>query len=144
MEGKANLDAKIAHLGFIQGVIDRMGSNSFLLKGWSVTLVAAVFALSSKDADQRFILLAYFPVIVFWTLDAYFLHQERLFRKLYEKVASDLISSEKFVLNTSIVRDEVASVSKVFFSNTLFLFHGLIVGVVSIVILVMFCLSKVK
>ena len=139
MEYETNLDAKIAHLGFIQGVINRMGSNSFLLKGWSVTLVAAVFALSSKDADQRFILLAYFPVIVFWVLDAYFLHQERLFRKLYEKVASDLISSEKFVLNTSIVRDEVASVSKVFFSKTLLLFHGLIVG---IVIVAMFYLAK--
>jgi hypothetical protein len=101
MEDKINLDAKIAHLGFIQGVINRMGANSFLLKGWSITLVAAVFALSSKDSDQRFVLLAYFPVIVFWILDAYFLHQERLFRKLYEKVASDLISSEKFVLNTS-------------------------------------------
>ena len=139
MGGKANLDAKIAHLGFIQGVINRMGSNSFLLEGWSVTLVAAVFALSSKDADQRFVLLAYFPVIVFWLLDAYFLHQERLFRKLYEKVADDLISSEKFVLNTSIVRDEVTSVSKVFFSKTLLLFHGLIVG---IVIFAMFYLAK--
>ncbi len=139
MAEKINLDAKIAHLGFIQGVINRMGSNSFLLKGWSVTLVAAVFALSSKDADQRFVLLAYFPVIVFWMLDAYFLHQERLFRKLYEKVASDLISSEKFVLNTAIVRDEVASVSSVFFSKTLFLFHGLIVG---LVIVAMFYLAK--
>jgi hypothetical protein len=131
MEDRANLDAKIAHLGFIQGVIDRMGSTSFLLKGWSVTLVAAVFALSSKDADQRFVLLAYFPVIVFWMLDAYFLHRERLFRKLYEKVAFGLISSEQFVLNTAIVRDEVASVSSVFFSKTLFLFHGFIVGIVT-------------
>ncbi len=131
MEEETNLGAKIAHLGFIQGVIDRMGSNSFLLKGWSVTLVAAVFALSSKDADQRFILLAYFPVIVFWVLDAYFLHQEKLFRKLYEKVASGDISSKEFVLNTAIVRDEVASVSSVFFSKTLFLFHGLIVSIVT-------------
>ncbi|MEI6065586.1 MAG: hypothetical protein WCQ26_13410 [Pseudanabaena sp. ELA748] len=142
MEDKINLDAKIAHLGFIQGVINRMGANSFLLKGWSITLVAAVFALSSKDADQRFVLLAYFPVIVFWVLDAYFLHQERLFRKLYEKVAADLISSEKFVLNTAVVRDEVESVSKVFFSKTLLLFHGLIVGIVSIVIFALFCLTN--
>jgi len=139
MEDKINLDAKIAHLGFIQGVINRMGANSFLLKGWSITLVAAVFALSSKDSDQRFVLLAYFPVIVFWILDAYFLHQERLFRKLYEKVASDLISSKEFVLNTAIVRDEVATVSKVFFSKTLLLFHGFIVG---IVIFAMFYLTN--
>jgi hypothetical protein len=139
MEDETNLDAKIAHLGFIQGVINRMGSNSFLLKGWSITLVAAVFALSSKDADQRFVLLAYFPVIVFWVLDAYFLHQEKLFRKLYEKVASDHISSKEFVLNTLIVRDEVMPSIQVFFSKTLLLFHGLIVG---IVIFAMFCLTN--
>jgi hypothetical protein len=62
MEDHMNLEPKIAHLGFIQGVITRMGSNSFLLKGWSITLVAAIFALSAKDADQKFVLLAYFPV----------------------------------------------------------------------------------
>lgn len=134
-----NLEAKIAHLGFIQGVINRMGANSFLLKGWSVTLVAAIFALSSKDADQKFVLLAYFPVIVFWMLDAFFLHQEKLFRKLYEEVAADRISSQEFVLDTSIVRDKVPTAVRVFFSKTLFPFHGSIVGVV---LFAMFCLMR--
>jgi hypothetical protein len=41
------MDAQIAHLQMIQAVITRMGSNSFLLKGWSVTLVAALFALAA-------------------------------------------------------------------------------------------------
>lgn len=123
-------DSKIAHLGFIQGVITRMGTNSFLLKGWSITLVAAIFALSSKDADQRFVLLAYFPVIIFWVLDSFFLHQEKLFRKLYEKVAADAISSDRFTLDTSLVRDGVDSAVRVFFSKTLLPFHGSIIGVV--------------
>lgn len=125
-----NIDAKIAHLGFIQGVITRMGSNSFLLKGWSITLVAAIFALSAKDADQKFVLLAYFPVIVFWMLDAFFLRQEKLFRKLYEEVAANTISSDQFTLDTSVVERDVPSAVCVFFSKTLFPFHGLIVGVV--------------
>lgn len=125
-----NTDSKIAHLGFIQGVITRMGSNSFLLKGWSITLVAAIFALSAKDADQKFVLLAYFPVIVFWMLDAFFLHQEKLFRKLYEKVAADAISSDVFTLDTSIVKNEVPSPVCLFFSKTLLPFHGSIVGIV--------------
>lgn len=81
------LQAKIAHLGFIQAIITRMGLNSFLLKGWSVTLVAAIFALAAKQADRRFVLLAFFPIAVFWLLDAFFLHQEKLFRRLYEIVA---------------------------------------------------------
>ncbi len=33
------MDKRIAHLGFIQGVITRMGANSFYLKGWSVGLL---------------------------------------------------------------------------------------------------------
>ena len=132
-----NLEPKIAHLGFIQGVITRMGANSFLLKGWSVTLVAAIFALSAKDADQKFVLLAYFPVIVFWMLDAFFLHQEKLFRKLYEEVASDRISSEQFTLNTSIVKSNVPSAIRVFFSKTIFPFHGSIIGVVAFAMFVL-------
>lgn len=125
-----SLESKIAHLGFIQGVITRMGSNSFLLKGWSITLVAAIFALSAQGANQKFVLLAYFPVVVFWVLDAFFLHQEKLFRKLYGKVAADQISSEQFTLDTSDVENDVPSAIRVFFSKTLFPFHGSIIGVV--------------
>jgi len=36
------IDEKIAHLGFIQGAINRMGNNSFLVKGWTVALVAGL------------------------------------------------------------------------------------------------------
>ncbi len=124
------MDKTIAHLGFIQGVITRMGANSFLLKGWSVTLVAAIFALSAKDADHRFVLLAYFPVIVFWGLDGFFLHQEKLFRKLYEEVANGNIVNDVFTMNTAAVRGMVSSLPEVIFSKTLLIFHGSIVAVV--------------
>lgn len=121
------MEKVIAHLGFIQGIITRMGTNSFLLKGWSITLVAAMFALAVKDADKRFMLLAYFPVIVFWVLDGFFLHQEKLFRKLYEGVASGAISSDQFTLDTSPVRAQVPSMLRVIFSKTLLPFHGVVV-----------------
>jgi len=124
------VDKTIAHLGFIQGVITRMGSNSFLLKGWSVTLVTAIFALSAKDADHRFVLLAYFPVIIFWVLDGVFLHQEKLFRKLYEEVANENIAIDVFTMNTAAVRGMVSSLPEVIFSKTLLIFHGSIVAVV--------------
>ncbi|UTH74220.1 hypothetical protein [Chromobacterium sp. IIBBL 290-4] len=133
------MEKTIAHLGFIQGVISRMGANSFLLKGWSVTLVAAIFALSAKDANFKFVLIAYFPVIVFWVLDSYFLHQERLFRKLYEGVASGRISSEKFTMDTTIVRNDVASICCAAFSKTLLIFHG---AVIAIVLFAMFFIMK--
>ncbi|PUE40186.1 hypothetical protein [Limnohabitans sp. Bal53] len=121
---------RIAHLGFIQAIITRMGTNSFLLKGWSVTLVAAMFALAVKDADKSFMLLAYFPVFVFWWLDGFFLYTEKLYRCLYEKVASGEISSDRFILDTSIVRDDAPNILSVLFSKTLLTFHIVVVGVV--------------
>jgi hypothetical protein len=66
----------IAHLGFIQAIITRMATNSFLLKGWSVTLLAAIFALAAKDASPRFLLIAFYPTMLFWGLDAYFYKQK--------------------------------------------------------------------
>ena len=38
------------HLELIQGVINRMAGNSFHLKGWSVVLVSALFALAASNA----------------------------------------------------------------------------------------------
>lgn len=37
----APMDRKIKHLEFIQGVINRLASDSFRMKGWSVVLVSA-------------------------------------------------------------------------------------------------------
>jgi len=124
------MDKKIAHLTFIQGVINRMGQNSFLLKGWSVTVVAALFALASQGTNQLFVLVAYFPAFMFWFLDGFFLHQEKMYRKLYEEVAADRISSNEFTLNTSPIKSEVDSYSSVLFSKTLLPFYGVMIGVI--------------
>jgi hypothetical protein len=120
------LEKQIAHLGFVQGIIARMGTNSFLLKGWSVTLVAALFALSSKDSNREFVVLAYFPVLLFWLLDAFFLWQENLYRELYENIARDQSLSEQFSLSTDSVKAEVRGMPFWFFSKTIFPFYGLI------------------
>src|SRR5215467_8708030 len=80
------MDSNLKHLEFLQAVISRMAGNSFLLKGWSVTLAAALFALAAKDANLKLIVLAYYPILVFWVLDGFFLSQERLYRALYDKV----------------------------------------------------------
>ena len=76
-------ETKIRYLELIQNIITRMANNSFMLKGWAITLVTGIFALASKDADKSFFLIAYIPVILFWLMDSYYLQQERLYRKLY-------------------------------------------------------------
>lgn len=62
-----------------------------------------------------------------WGLDAYFLHQERLFRDLYSKVAIDEMPSEHFTLDTSLVAEKTNSYWAAIFSKTLLAFHGCII-----------------
>jgi hypothetical protein len=72
------------HLEFTQQIIARMGNNSFALKGWSVTVLAALFALAADRANRTILGVAVLPVVLFWLLDAYFLAQERVYRRLYD------------------------------------------------------------
>ena len=81
------MDAKLKHLEFIQAVINRMATNSATIKGWSITLVVALFALAAKDASMEFVLISYLPVLLFWGLDGYYLCKERGYRELYDEVA---------------------------------------------------------
>ena len=48
------MEDKRKHLELVQGVINRMAGNSFMLKGWAVTLVAGIFALAGKDIEKLY------------------------------------------------------------------------------------------
>lgn len=131
--GKEKMESKVKHLEMIQAIIKRMANNSFLLKGWSVILVSALFALGAKDSNRTFILLAYFPALAFWILDGYFLQQERLFRKLYDKVRGMKNEDIDFSMDTSIAKEEVKCWSCVCCSKTLLIFHGVIIAAICVV-----------
>src|SRR3954452_20359113 len=75
------------HLTMIQGVINRMAGNSFLLKGWTVTLVAGLTAFAQDKSNRNFALIAVVVVVVFALLDAYYLALERKYRDLYDEQA---------------------------------------------------------
>ena len=95
------MEKKNLYLQMIQGIVNRMASNSFMLKGWAVTLIAGIFALASKDSDKVYFLIAYVPIIIFWGLDAYYLMQERLFRNIYNRVRCLNDSEIDFSMDTS-------------------------------------------
>jgi hypothetical protein len=80
------MNEKISYLNIIQAVISRMASNSFLVKGWTVTLFSALLALTVSSSSKRYLPIGFIPLFAFWYLDYYYLRQERLFRKLYEHV----------------------------------------------------------
>ena len=131
------MEKKLAHLNMIQAVITRMGSNSFLLKGWSVTLVAALFALAAKDTNSGLILIAYLPAVVFWTLDGYFLWQETLFRHLYDKVRVQAEADVDFSMSTADLVKPQRLLPRTF-SRTLLPFHGSIIATVMVVTWVLY------
>lgn len=81
-----NGENKRKHLEFIQNIITRMNTNSFMIKGWAVTLLAAIFALSAKDANTKYIIISIIVIPSFWLLDGFFIGTERTYRKLYNKV----------------------------------------------------------
>lgn len=133
------MENKRKHLEFIQGAINRMAGNLFFLRGWAITLIAALFAFFVKDANTDFIFVVYFPVIIFWILDGYFLSQERLFRALYNHVRKLDEKEIDFSMDTGdYKKDEGNSWICSMFSTTLLFFY---LPLVAIMLLVTYLLN---
>jgi hypothetical protein len=115
-------DLIIKELNLIQDVIKRLASNSFLVKGWAITLIVATLLLKGSKIQ---ILIAFIPLIAFWILDAYYLRQERLYRKLYEWVIHHRKETLDYLfdLNTSRFNKKVPSIIKTMLSETLIYFY---------------------
>ena len=125
---------KAAHLGMIQGVVNRLAQNSFYHKGWSVILVSALFALAANDARLQFVLVAYFPAIIFWCLDGYYLGVERYFRDLYNearKRPAGEIDFSMAIKPLSLLDWACATLSK-----TVWPFHVLIIASIIVVTII--------
>ncbi len=92
MENNDLKEFMLKEVEIIQEIIKRMAFNSFLIKGWSVTLVVAALLLKG---NQYQVLIAFIPLLVFWYLDAYFLWQERMYRKLYMWVVKNRLRTNE-------------------------------------------------
>ena len=126
-------DNRLAHLEMIQGVINRLSTNSFLLKGWSVILLSAILALaSSSDGTTEVLAIGYLPIVTLWLLDAYFLRQERLFRALYDRVRLTEPDAIDFDMNTAMHASDVGRLDRVARSPTLAAFHGGLIATVTV------------
>jgi hypothetical protein len=123
--------AFVGHLAFIQAAISRMAGNAFLLKGWSVTLIAGLFALAANQADAGLAAVALLPALAFWGLDAYYLRQERLFRALYSDAARP--PSERshpvaaYSLSTVAYQREVPAWPRTLWAPAVIMVHGMLV-----------------
>jgi hypothetical protein len=62
----ADMTAKLKDLEFIQAVIARMATNSFLFKGWAITIAAALAAFAAVESKQALLAITLISTIMFW------------------------------------------------------------------------------
>jgi hypothetical protein len=79
---------RIKHMEMIQAVVARLAGNSFLIKGWALTLTGAFLGFGVNKNSSGLAGAAFLPIVVFWLLDTYYLRTERLFRELFTCVRS--------------------------------------------------------
>lgn len=114
------------HLQFIQNVITRMNANSFQVKTWTVSIIVALAALAVNSKNYMYILISVVPTILFWTLDSYYLQQERKFRGLYKDVV--LGNVPLYLMPINRYREGIYQFSSAFFSNSIINFYGAILA----------------
>ena len=130
-------EKKHKHLEFIQGVINRLSSNSFSLKRWSILLVSALLAFSVSSSQCGLISIALIPSIIFWILDGFFLSQERRYRALYDHVRELENDKIDFSMNTNSFVETKGFLTwkAAIFSKTLVLFYGMLIASIFLIIL---------
>ena len=116
-------------IGTIQHIINRIATNSFIIKGWTVAVLGIILLLNGTRYQAS---IAVFALLVFWYLDAYFLRQKKTYRTLYNEIIDNKlnISDEFFDIRTARYEAgiEVPRSSKLMRSKTLLIFYGSILA----------------
>jgi len=144
------MDKDILHkeIDLIQACITRMAHNSFLLKGWAISIIAVILALADKTNNPIIISsILLIPLLCFWYLDSFFLRTEKLYRKMYEWVIEKRkLKDISFLydLNPHRFDNEVESIRKVMWSITLRYFYGIPVLITTSIIIYMSIIKYIK
>lgn len=123
---------KIEYLKMIQEIIKRMARNSFLIKGWVLTLAVAMTAFIPKTV-YIFVPIIILSILLFACLDAYYLQNERKYRKLYDVARNKQEDEIDFDLKAT----EKVSYIRCFFSKSILCYYipilivivGIIIGI---------------
>jgi hypothetical protein len=139
MDDEARRKCLLDESKIVQDIISRMANNSFLIKGWAVTLV--VISLLFRGTYYHH-LIALIPWGIFWIYDAYFLRLEKLYRELYDWLIANRLTSDEAFLDVSKKSIEsrfgkkVKPTAKLMFSNVLIIFYGFLFAIIVFWILV--------
>jgi hypothetical protein len=129
------------HLDYLQSVITRMNTNSFQIKSFTVTIIAAMLAIFASTQKIVFIAISSIPTIMFWFIDTYYLQLERKYRGIYNDVIgiTNTRNVETYDMSLEKYKGNGYSYSEVLFSKTiapLYVITFLIIVTSSIILLI--------
>lgn len=102
-----------------------MASNSFLFKGWSITIIAGITAFAAKDSNPLLMIVPIVATLLFWGVDAYYLMLERAFRAIYDNVAMRQPTAIDYALKPKKEHIGAGAWLKVLFGRPmLYIFYG--------------------
>lgn len=87
------------YISMLQGIINRMASNSASCKTWTVTLVTAVLVLwGEKTVQLPNPWISLIPIVLLYLLDCYYLGLERITINIQNKLLDSLsLESEEYI-----------------------------------------------
>lgn len=83
MPNETLTDKHRLHLETIQKIIDRVSNNTFLLRGWCVSLLAAILAGAVALQIPALSLLGVFCSLIFYFLDSFYQMADLRFRAIF-------------------------------------------------------------
>lgn len=108
----------------IQGIIKRKSNNSFLIKGWTVSLIVATLIFQGQ---KEHILVAFIPLVSFWFLDAYYRQKVKMYKNLYKWDIENRLNTDEYMFDLDINNrfgKIVPSKIAIMFSDKLLWFYG--------------------
>ena len=128
-------DVMLKEVDMLARIVERMSSNSLLIKGWAATLVVATL-ITGKTGQAP--VISFIPWLSFWILDAFYFQREKQYRRLYEWVVANRPISDEKVLSMDLERTgKPTSVVRLMWSPSEFWFYG----PVGAVLILLFLLS---
>lgn len=116
----------------IQGIIKRKSNHSFLIKGWTVSLIVAILILQGQ---QTHVMIAFIPLLAFWFLDAHYLQRIRRYKVLYKWNIENRLKTDEYMFDINIndrFGKAVASRPELMVSEKLLWFYGSLIVLTAI------------
>ena len=134
-------------IDLIQNCITRMAQNSFMIRGWAISIVVITWAIIGivESWGSIALILLLLPILMFWYLDAFFLMTERRYRDMYKSVLEKRLNKNfenLYDLDSKSFRKGNLDLPKCIFSKTLWPFYLslIVVVVVAIILQLLLCI----